>query len=208
MARRTRTPARLEGALESWSVKKGYGFIVLPMGRKQVFAHIRAFEGLEHPPRVGEVFSFEPLVMEDGRMRGKDIRLVKDAPTRVDRTRSAAGSIVGSLVFAIFVTGYAVLAAIWPVPLWPIAAYGIHSFLTFLLYAEDKSKARNGRWRVAESSLQIISLLGGWPGAILAQQVLQHKTRKRGFVAVFWAAAAVNMIAFAAITVFIATVLR
>jgi uncharacterized membrane protein YsdA (DUF1294 family) len=58
---------------------------------------------------------------------------------------------------------------------------------------------------VAESSLQVMSLLGGWPGAILAQQLLRHKTRKRGFVSVFWSAVAVNMIAFAAITVFIAS---
>lgn len=205
MARRTRTPERLEGALESWNVHKGYGFILLPLGRKSVFVHIRAFEGLEHAPRVGQVFSFEPMIMDDGRMRGNHVRLVKDAPDRAARSRSAAGPIVGALVFAIFVIEYVLLAILWPMPVWPIAAYAILSFLTFLLYAEDKSKAQKGRWRVAESSLQIISLLGGWPGAILAQQLLHHKTRKRGFVTVFWAAVAVNMVAFALISVFIAT---
>jgi uncharacterized membrane protein YsdA (DUF1294 family)/cold shock CspA family protein len=204
MARLTTTPERLEGTLESWNVHKGYGFILLPLGSKSVFVHIRAFEELEHAPRVGQVFSFEPKIMEDGRMRGNHVRLVRDAPDRLARTRSAAGPIVGSLVFAIFVIEYVLLAILYPMPLWPIAAYAILSFLTFLLYAEDKSKAQKGRWRVAESSLQVIALLGGWPGAILAQQLLHHKTRKRGFVTVFWAAVAVNMAAFAAISVFIA----
>jgi len=205
MTRRLRSSARHTGTLESWNVYKGYGFIALPLGRKSVFAHIRAFEGLEHPPLVGESFSFEIETTDEGKVRAAHVRLIDDVPDRVTRKRSAAGPIVGILVFLIFVTEYIVLSAIYPVPLWPIAAYAALSFLTFLLYAEDKSKARNGRWRVAESSLQVISLLGGWPGAILAQQLLRHKTRKRGFVSVFWMAVAVNMIAFAVITVFVAT---
>lgn len=207
MARTNRTPKRLEGALESWNVHKGYGFILMPLGRKSVFVHIRAFEDMKHAPRVGQVFSFELTIMEDGRMRGNHVRLVRDAPDRVARSRSAAGPIVGSLVFAIFVIEYVLLAILWPMPLWPIAAYAILSFLTFLLYAEDKSKAQKGRWRVAESSLQVISLLGGWPGAILAQQLLHHKTRKPGFLMVFWVAVAVNMVAFATISVAVATYL-
>ena len=123
MAGRTRTPKRLEGALESWNVHKGYGFISLPLGRKSVFVHIRAFEGLEHAPRVGQVFSFEPLIMDDGRMRGQHVRLVKDAPDLVARSRSAAGPIVGSLVFAIFVIEYVLLAILYPMPLWPVALW-------------------------------------------------------------------------------------
>jgi len=205
MAKVPRTAKRLEGALESWNIHKGYGFILLPLGRKSVFVHIRAFEDLEYAPRVGQVFSFEPQIMDDGRMRGQHVRLVRDAPDRVARSRSAAGPIVGSLVFLIFVVEYVLLAILYPMPLWPIAAYAILSFLTFLLYAEDKSKAQKGRWRVAESSLQVISLFGGWPGAILAQQLLRHKTRKRGFLSVFWTAVAVNMAAFAAISIFLAT---
>lgn len=190
--------------LESWNVRRGYGFIQPSLGRKTVFAHVRDFEGLEFAPRVGQEFSFDPVVMEDGRMQARHIQLVKEAPDRDARSRSAAGPIVGSLVFLIFVLEYILLGIVYPMPLWPIAAYAALSFLTFLLYAEDKSKARKGRWRVAESSLQVISLLGGWPGAILAQQLLRHKTRKRGFLTVFWTAVVVNMAAFAGISVLIA----
>ena len=60
------------------------------------------------------------------------------------------------------------------------------SILSFLLYAKDKSAARKDEWRIPENTLQIVSLLGGWPGAIMAQQVLRHKTRKVSFQIAFW----------------------
>ena len=56
------------------------------------------------------------------------------------------------------------------------------SAATFLVYAADKSAAQRGRWRVSERTLHLWSLLGGWPGAFLAQRVLRHKTRKEEFL--------------------------
>ena len=35
-------------------------------------------------------------------------------------------------------------------------------------------------------------LLGGWPGALIAQQTLRHKSRKASFRAVFWLTVLVN----------------
>ena len=40
-------------------------------------------------------------------------------------------------------------------------------------------------------------LLGGWPAAWLAQQVLRHKTIKRSFQAMFWLTVLVNVAALA-----------
>ncbi|WP_153605141.1 DUF1294 domain-containing protein, partial [Pseudomonas aeruginosa] len=34
--------------------------------------------------------------------------------------------------------------------------------------------------------LHLFELLGGWPGALVAQQVFRHKTRKLSFQLVFW----------------------
>ena len=31
-----------------------------------------------------------------------------------------------------------------------------------------------------------VELLGGWPGALLAQQLLRHKTKKTSYQGVFW----------------------
>ncbi|MGB5829764.1 MAG: DUF1294 domain-containing protein [Pseudomonas mandelii] len=72
------------------------------------------------------------------------------------------------------------------VSLIPLAAYGIVSVLAFFLYWSDKRKARADSWRTPENVLHAVELAGGWPGALLAQQVIRHKTRKVSFQLVFW----------------------
>ncbi|MNN78749.1 hypothetical protein D3C81_1953310 [compost metagenome] len=68
----------------------------------------------------------------------------------------------------------------------PLAAYGIVSVLAFLLYWSDKRKARADQRRIPENVLHALEFAGGWPGALLAQQVFRHKTRKLSFQGVFW----------------------
>ncbi|CAH0188275.1 DUF1294 domain-containing protein [Pseudomonas mediterranea] len=68
----------------------------------------------------------------------------------------------------------------------PLTAYGIVSVVAFLLYWSDKRKARSDAWRTPENVLHAVELAGGWPGALLAQQVFRHKTRKVSFQVVFW----------------------
>jgi uncharacterized membrane protein YsdA (DUF1294 family) len=65
-------------------------------------------------------------------------------------------------------------------------------------YAIDKSAAVSGRWRTPEQTLHLFSLAGGWPGALLAQQVLRHKTSKESFIAAFWLTVLLNAAAFVA----------
>ncbi|MCS7465357.1 DUF1294 domain-containing protein, partial [Stieleria sp. ICT_E10.1] len=59
------------------------------------------------------------------------------------------------------------------------------SLVTYLVYAMDKSAARSGHWRTQESTLHLLSMIGGWPGALIAQEKLRHKTRKQSFRIVF-----------------------
>jgi uncharacterized membrane protein YsdA (DUF1294 family) len=65
------------------------------------------------------------------------------------------------------------------------------------MYALDKSAAKNGAWRTQESTLHLLSLAGGWPGALIAQQKLRHKSKKQTFRAVFWVTVLLNCGAFA-----------
>ena len=62
-----------------------------------------------------------------------------------------------------------------------LTLYFVLSALAFAIYAADKFAAKQGLWRVPETALHILSLLGGWPGAFVAQRVLHHKTRKFQF---------------------------
>lgn len=67
------------------------------------------------------------------------------------------------------------------------------SVLSFILYAMDKNAAEKRRWRTPESTFHMLSLLGGWPGAMIAQQGFRHKNRKRSFQIVFWLTVAGNL---------------
>jgi uncharacterized membrane protein YsdA (DUF1294 family) len=73
------------------------------------------------------------------------------------------------------------------------AAYLVMSLICFASYALDKSAARRGDRRTPESTLLILGLLGGWPGAVLAQQWLRHKTVKQPFRSLFWCTVAANL---------------
>ncbi|WP_024646049.1 DUF1294 domain-containing protein [Pseudomonas syringae] len=66
------------------------------------------------------------------------------------------------------------------------------SLLAFVLYRRDKRQAGNGGQRTPENVLHSLELLGGWPGALLAQQMFRHKTRKVSFQVVFWLIVAVH----------------
>jgi uncharacterized membrane protein YsdA (DUF1294 family) len=70
--------------------------------------------------------------------------------------------------------------------MWLVGAYAVMSVLTLAAYAADKSAARRGRRRVRERTLHTLELLGGWPGALVAQQLFRHKRRKWRFFLVTW----------------------
>jgi uncharacterized membrane protein YsdA (DUF1294 family) len=55
------------------------------------------------------------------------------------------------------------------------------NLLVFSIYFMDKQAARHGRWRISERTLLTPALIGGSLGALAAQQLLRHKTRKEPF---------------------------
>lgn len=70
--------------------------------------------------------------------------------------------------------------------------YVFASAITFWVYLRDKWAAKSARWRTRESTLHFLALIGGWPGAWLAQRVLRHKSRKSTFRAAFWFTVAIH----------------
>ncbi len=57
----------------------------------------------------------------------------------------------------------------------------IINFIAFLAMFIDKQKAKKGTWRIKESTLLILALIGGSIGAIIGMYVFHHKTKKAKF---------------------------
>ncbi len=83
-------------------------------------------------------------------------------------------------------------------PAWVALVYLGMSLVCLMVYAFDKSAAVAGRWRSSEQSLLLLGLLGGWPGGLIAQQILRHKSSKASFRAAFWGTVIVNVGTFVA----------
>lgn len=92
--------------------------------------------------------------------------------------------ILGALAGASYYFGFTPIALSLLLIVFSLVAYG--------LYAKDKAAAQKNEWRVSERTLHVAALLGGWPGALLAQSRLRHKTRKTRFRVVFWLTVLIN----------------
>ncbi len=77
----------------------------------------------------------------------------------------------------------------------------LSSLLTWLIYGADKLAARKAWRRVPETTLLVLGLVGGWPGAILGQQCFRHKTQKQPFRTWFFISVALNVAALAGLYV-------
>ena len=80
-------------------------------------------------------------------------------------------------------------------PLIIAGIYAAMSLITFILYAIDKSAAKHRRWRTQEKTLHLFALFGGWPGALLAQRILRHKSSKTSFKLLLWLTVLLNLVA-------------
>ncbi|MFA6941471.1 MAG: DUF1294 domain-containing protein [Clostridiaceae bacterium] len=55
------------------------------------------------------------------------------------------------------------------------------NFLGFLSMYIDKEKAKSGKWRIKESTLLSIALIGGSLGSYAGMKVFRHKTKHAKF---------------------------
>ena len=73
-----------------------------------------------------------------------------------------------------------------------LIAYFLASCVAYVAYFFDKAASLKGRWRTPESTLHFFSVVGGWPGAMLAQRTLRHKTQKQSFQVTYWVTVVLN----------------
>jgi len=99
---------------------------------------------------------------------------------------------VGTVITILFCLLLVISTVLGRLPSVILIFYALMSVITFITYAIDKSAAKKGQWRTKESTLHLLSLIGGWPGGYYAQNHLRHKSSKTSFKTVFWITAAIN----------------
>ncbi|GHE22029.1 DUF1294 domain-containing protein [Halomonas urumqiensis] len=180
---------RQEGKLTQWNDDKGFGFISPTAGGPRVFVHISAFPRDGRRPTVNEPITYHLTQDSQNRPRAQEASYPKAARHVSPRSR---GLMVVFSVAAAFFALLSVLSVADHIPLQLVAAYALLSVITFIMYGIDKAAAGKGRRRTPEATLLFAGLVGGWPGALIAQRVFRHKTRKQPFQAIFWCGVLVN----------------
>lgn len=185
---------RTKGKITSWKGDKGYGFISPSDGGKDVFIHIKAFSNRKRQPKLNQMVTYALSTDRHGRPCAINATLPGDRLPQKEKRKNGSSSVFVAIVFFAIVGASVVLAKIPPVI---FALYLGVSLLTFILYAMDKSAAQKGQWRTKENTLHFFSLAGGWPGALVAQQKLRHKSKKQSFRSIYWMTVLINCGVFA-----------
>ena len=184
---------RINGKITFWKDNKGYGFLTPDSGTKQVFVHINAFADKSKRPQINQLVSFSLSTDKQGRPCAVRVtRAGEKLPGEIKRNDKLL-YLLGAVLFLAVV---AITVATGSIPLPVFLVYLVTSALSYAMYAMDKSAAKSGAWRTQESTLHGLSLIGGWPGALIAQQVLRHKSRKEEFRFVFWLTVVINISVF------------
>jgi uncharacterized membrane protein YsdA (DUF1294 family)/cold shock CspA family protein len=183
---------RHKGRITTWKPGQGFGFVTPAGGGEPVFLHITAFSDRPRAPVENEMVTYELTYDRRRRPRATNVRRSAVARAKLQSSSDVVSSPIAlgfTLLFVLFVVAATLAGRLSAVIL---GAYGVASILAFLAYKFDKSAAQRGHWRTKESSLLLLGLAGGWPGAFIAQRVLRHKSRKRSFQMAFWGTVALN----------------
>lgn len=191
---------RLAGRICEWNDDKGFGFVAAHDGGARAFVHVKAFQPGSRRPVVGDLISYQVAKDAKGRANAVEVRF---AGQRIERRPPPSAQ--PPLLYRIPRLALGVSALLAVVALgalgWVPAAVPVvqafFSFASYLAYWRDKDAAGANRRRTPESTLHLLDLFGGWPGALIAQRQFRHKTVKASFQAIFWITVLLNLVAVA-----------
>lgn len=182
---------RYQGKITDWKDDKGFGFVTPNGGGARVFVHIRSFSNRQHRPVGNELVTYELTSDARGRPQGVNIAFVGDRPSSLPRAVPGPG-IVALTLAATFLAFVVAAVAMRQLPFVVLIAYFLASCVAYVAYFLDKAASLKGNWRTRESTLHFFSVVGGWPGAMLAQRTLRHKTQKHSFQVTYWVTVVLN----------------
>jgi uncharacterized membrane protein YsdA (DUF1294 family)/cold shock CspA family protein len=177
------------GTILNWNEEKGFGFIAPTSGEKTIFAHINDCSRRHKHPFKGLEVQYAVSADQQGRKCA-----VKVCPLNGSkRSRPEEKQKIFSVILCCgFASVLLILLHSTSILLEMASLYAVMSVVAFILYATDKNAAQQGEWRTSENTLHTVSLLGGWPGAAIAQSFLRHKSKKISFRVTYWITVVAN----------------
>ena len=176
------------GRIVEWDRERGCGWVDSEVSES--FCTGGSLRKRRQRPAAGDEIRLNPGTGPTGEICAKNAVHVKVAGGRGSGSslRQAAGSF-----------GTVALVLLVAVPIFPIAAIAklrIHpavaavyallvNSVVYLVYASDKKRAQEAAWRVPEIVLHCLELVGGWPGAVVAQRRLPNKGVKLTYQVTF-----------------------
>jgi uncharacterized membrane protein YsdA (DUF1294 family)/cold shock CspA family protein len=166
----------LTAKIVEWDRRGGYGFLLV--GKQRVFLHRRDFAEHHKKPAVGDAVRF---------MLGKDAKGRTCATNAVHVNGGGRITVLNVLMLVSLLVVPAVALQRRAADFRWVGGYVlVLGALAYGAYALDKRRARAKEWRLSEAGLHLLELLGGWPGAFLAQRRLRHKCSKGSYQVLFW----------------------
>nr|WP_315184007.1 DUF1294 domain-containing protein [uncultured Albidiferax sp.] len=179
-----------KGKIHHWNTSRGMGFIRSPQTGYDILFRIKDYRGAA-APKEGETVWFDEVTSVHTKPRAIGVSTVSgNADVHSHRPRHYIGRKSSARPFVMLLFLWVVLG-VWGVwsyrlPIWLVAAVLGVNLLTVLAYARGQQPARASRWRTPEPILHLLSLLGGWPGAGVAQAILRYRSRKPSFATLYW----------------------
>lgn len=165
-----------KGKINKWNDEKGYGFIQPDDRSNNIFLHISGLNN-NRRPRVGDRISYQLERDRSNRICAKNAQLEGVLPSGMN-----LGSLLIMLICPITLgwglgINYFTVSLLW---------YSFINTVTFLVYGNDKHRAKQDKWRISENKLHTLELLGGFTGALIAQEHYRHKSKKISYRIGFW----------------------
>ncbi|MGG6239495.1 DUF1294 domain-containing protein [Nodosilinea sp. AN01ver1] len=195
------------GKLVKWKDDRGFGFIQPNDGGKEVFLHISELKDSVRRPRLNDTIYYYCVINSDGKTRAvnafiQGVRKRSQPPLEKPKSSGRRGSkrstilLLAKLLLLLCLPLAGAAHFSWITGnVWPLLLYPVMSVFTYVLYADDKIRAKQKVWRTSEQTLHVCELVGGWPGGYVAQQLLRHKSLKRSYQFEFWLIVVIHQVA-------------
>lgn len=175
----------VDGEIIQWQPEKSSGLVQVAQLDEPIIFHLHDVENPQISPQVGEKVTIQAAY------DANTLRWTATQITSEQRQQQMQQQKIKKPAFLWQGVLFGLVAtAVWLLVLamterWLIIPTIFMSVISFALFAIDKYKARHQQWRIAESSLHLMDLLGGWCGGLLAMTALRHKIHKKSFLVIF-----------------------